>query len=375
MQHSELHSFLVLLIVTMLLGSCSSNSTNDGGIEYNVQISLETDSTFMPDNLHLFIDKHHSITSDTLTLNKNRTVKFTSSTAGTDELLLTDNYGYEVCRFYATAGSNIDLTIRGKADSISIDYTSATDTINGWLQHFSGITDNPTNPAETARKIQDTLDSLRNCGETGLRTTLLLRDFMPYMNDSIYVRRYIGSISQSGKPEWLIKSIDMLYPKLRPAKELGRLTASQFQTHDTLVAINTASRSDYLLLYFWGDISAQSIDSLKALSHRVQKQYSDRRLTFISFCVSAPDSAWWNRHIEDLPTGHHTLLNGGFSDPRITDWSINQVPYVIVTDMFTNIQNRNIWNSDLEKVLDRVPKRSFTTTKATAKAKPKLKKL
>lgn len=353
MQRSELHIFLVLLIVCWQFFGCSSN--NDTQSEYNVQVTFDTDSTVVTDNLCIFVDNHQYIAVDTITLDSNRTATFASHTDDTDELYLMSGNGIELCHFYATAKGRIEVNISGKADSLVIDYTSPSDTINSWLQRLESITDSTLSTKEIAIR---SLDSLKECGENKLRTTLLLRDFMPYLGDSIYVRRYLGGISDKDKPEWLVKCIDHQYPQLRSVSDLGRLSAAQFQMHDTLVNINTSSRSDYMLLYFWGDYSQSSIDSLKTLSKRVDKDYSDKRIVFVSFCVSAPDSTWWKDHIKGLPVGHHALINGGLADPRISNWHIDQIPYNLVTDMFTNIQNRNCWNDDLMKALNRIPRRS-----------------
>lgn len=356
MQHSELHSFFTFLLVSWLLVSCSSNNSEIKGTEYNVEISLESDSTIITDNLVLFIDNHHDINADTIKLNRNNVATYSGITAGTDELYLFSDEGQELCRFYATPGSKIDISISGKADSLVVDYTSPSDTINKWLQSLRCESANGS--ATASKLLQGTLDSLRNCGENGLRTTLLLREYMTSIKDSIYVRRYIGGITESGKPDWLIKSIEGLFPQLRPDNNLGRLAAAQFQMQDTVAVINTASRSDYLLLYFWGDVSQQSIDSLKSITNRLHKQYSDKRLTYMTFCISAPDSTWWESQIKDLPEGHHALISGGFADQRLSDWSVDHIPYIMLTDMFTNIQNRNRWNEELRKSLERIPQRS-----------------
>lgn len=356
MQRSELHIFLLFFILSWHLVSCSSNAEHSSESEYNVQLSLATDSTVVADSMYIFIDNHQDISVDTLLLSENRSATYTGTTEGIDELFLLSHNGIELCHFYAIAGGNVDINISGKADSLVIDYTSPSDTINSWLQNLKTATDSTITLSDLAHK---TLDSLRNCGETELRTTLLLRDLMPDLRDSIYVRRYLGGIPNDAKPEWLIKSIDHQYPQLRSTSDKGRLTAAQFQMQDTLIAINTSSRSDYMLLYFWADYSQQSVDSLKALTKRIKKKYSDKRLMLLTFCISAPDSTWWNNQVDSLDFGHHTLLPGGFADHRIADWAIDKVPYTLITDMFTNIQNRDIWDEELTKALTRIPKRTI----------------
>lgn len=368
MQRSEFHIFLLFLIASWHLVACSSGSTVADGIEYNVEVSFDADSIIATQNLYLFIDNHRNISKDTLRINKSLVARYSGITAGTDELFLLWENGNEICHFYATAGANVVINISSKEDALVIDYTSPSDTLNTWLQQLHIAENIVMAKEELTKQTQHTLDSLKECGETGLRTTLLLREYMPYLGDSIYVRRFMGGITESGKPDWLMKSIDMLYPKLRSSTDYGRLTAAQFQMNDTIITINTSSRSDYMLLYFWGDYSDASVDSLKALSRRINRDYADKRLLFLTFCVSAPDSTWWNSKIRYLPIGHHALISGGLADPRISEWAINQAPYNIITDMFTNIQNRDIWDEDLQKALNRIPKRTnFSQPKLISK--------
>lgn len=231
--------------------------------------------------------------------------------------------------------------------------STPTDSVNPWLQAMDKRLDVKN---EHLRHV--VMDSVVALPDSSLRTTLLLRDHLMQLQDSVYVRRLLGGLASSAKPEWLMQSIEQLFnEKSREKTYIRRLTPAVLEMLNDSVPFKLAdSRSDYLLFYFWADYSEASVDSLKALSKLLKKDYGEKRLQLATCCLHASDSAWWRQQLADVD-GLHTWMPGGFSDPRIVSWGVRGVPSLILVDMYNNLNQRNVWGTSLRKALDRLPKR------------------
>ena len=85
-----------------------------------------------------------------------------------------------------------------------------------------------------------------------------------------------------------------------------------------------------------------------------EKKRRPKRVDIMTVCLHAADSAAWKKAIDKLP-GYHVLLQSGFSDPTMKSWKITTVPYNIITDRFSNIQDSYLWGKDLRDALEKTP--------------------
>lgn len=344
----------VLLQLCIFVACNGGKGTEEQERTYLVTGSIEADSTMVLDSLMLFADNHSSLHVDTLRLDEDNHFTSQMRTPGFDELYLCSPSG-ELCRFYATEGMEVAFSVKsGDQGWESTFVQSPADTLNGWLQQMGLQLDAAT--AEIRRHA--IMDSLIASRDTTLRVTLLLRDHLSQFVDSVYVRRLLGSMVPSAKPEWLIKSIDLLLDQKSASKYPSRrIPAALFDVCNDSVPFSLgASRTDYLLVYLWSDYSEASVDSLKVLSKLVKEKYAEKRLLMMTCCLHATDSAWWKSQIEGIE-GRHTWVKGGFGDTRIHDWGIRQTPSLLLLDMYNNQQQRDVWGDKLYKALDRLPRR------------------
>lgn len=354
---------VILVSFTWLLSACHSGKDGgpDGGA-YDVMTTFDVDSTVVLDNLVLYTDNHAVLRADSLLLSSDHSFSHEGHTSGIDELYLCSDGG-ELCRFYAAEGSRVDISLQTEGDSLVVRFASEDqDSINPWLTHQ--LDHMKTMKSKEAHAY---LDSLCHQFPADVRTTLLLRETIDLGRDSIFVRRCLGALTDQAKPKWLVKSIDQLLSLTSDfLLRNKRLTGCKFST-DSIDYDLSASRSDYLLIYFWSDYSQTSIDSLQALSDLVTKEYDMKRLKLLSCCLSAPDSLWWRDKIKDIG-GMHVWLPAGFSDKRIYAWHIDQIPGLILCDMYNNQQQRNVWGKKLRDAIERIPNRSGFSHTNTKKA-------
>ena len=349
-----LYSILFCVAVICSFGACSGNNDgNDGGRSYLIKGSVTLDSTFVANNqLVLYTDNHRILQQDTLRLTSEGTFEFEGSTNSVDELYLCDERG-ELCRFYASGDMVVDLSLTMGEQGARVKYLSqSTDTINGWLQEQKTLFE-----GQSTSICHLLMDSLIRNHPNDLRVTLLLRDQMTLLEDSLYIRQSLGSLSDEAKPEWMKKSIDNTLKEMGSGRKVfsHRLLGAAFELSDTIIDLST-SRPDYMLVYFWADYSQPSVDSLRTLAKLLETDYDNKRVSFLSCCLHAQDSASWRLRSNFLP-GNHTWVQGGFSDPRMRAWNIQEVPSIILMDMYCNQQQRDVWGAELRKALDRIPNR------------------
>lgn len=339
------------LLVILLLSSCLGNTDTAGeGRVYQVSATIDADSTMVTDGMSLYVDNHVHLHTFSPADTESFSAEF--RTSGLDELYLCTDGG-ELCRFYATAGMQVGLSVHVVADSIAVSFTAEGDTINPWIQqHQQKLA------AMSVNDRRALLDSLSHQSPQDIRNTLLLRDEIEGLSDSLFVRRCLGALADEAKPDWLLKSIGQVLDETSVFWVRNRRLASAvFQASDSTSLDLSASRTDYLLFYFWGAYSEASIDSLRAMETLVTQDYGMKRLQMVSLCLDAPDSAWWQSKVEGLD-GNHIWLRAGLSDKRIRNWNITQLPFVILTDMYCNQQQRNVWGKDLQNALNRLPNKS-----------------
>ncbi len=354
--------YVVLLSLLSVIVSCSGAGEGQQELmrTYQVRGCVETDSTLVLDRLLLFADSHDTLCVDTIVLDATHRFTCQFQTDGLDELYLCSD-SLELCRFYAEPGMEVDFTVSmGHEGQRTQFLLSPTDTINAWLQAMDSLFVDASLPRR--RSVLDSI--ITQAGNSSLRTTLLLRDHMCDVADSIFVRRLLGGLPAEAKPEWLIRSIDNMFDTFFfsfDKTRSRRMAASSFVLNDTTTFCMSDSRSDYLLVYFWSDFSQESVDSLLMLDKLIKKDFADRRLQVLTCCLHAADSAAWKHQVEKVD-GQHVWLHASFGDPRIAAWDVHSVPAFMLLDMYNNLQQRNQWGRELRRSLDRVPEKSKTTT-------------
>lgn len=350
--------FIFNILLTLGLASFTAchqgEQEQDQGRVYQVKGTIVADSTVVLDSLMLYADNHSSLRVDTIELDQEH--QFTSQfrTAGFDELYLCSDGG-ELCRFYATEGMDVEFTLSMGENGLDATFVQTeTDTINAWIQAMNKML-----IGQSENRKHEIMDSITAQKDTSLRTTLLIRNHVIEIQDSLYVRQLLGGLPASAKPEWLMKSIDHLLNEKSSMKERNRrLQTASFDIKDDSVMLNMSDpRSDYLLIYFWADYSMPSLDSLKTMANLVKDTYAEKRLRLMTCCLHASDSTWWTLRTLNM-AGKHTWVKGGFGDPRISDWEVHSVPSVILLDMYNNLLQRDVWGDQLRKALERVPKKA-----------------
>lgn len=349
--------FWLLLSFSALCGLWSCGKGGDAenqGQAYKVKGTVMLDSTWLTHGkLVLFTDNHRTLREDTIELTPEGTFEYEGHTLGLDELYLCGEQG-EVCRFYASGNMEVNLSVTSSEEQgVSVKFVETPlDSVNAWLQEHGNF------ESTSPRAIKERVESLISANPNDIRVSLLLRNQLPALNDSLYVRQTLGSLKEEAKPDWLKKSFDATLSAMGSGKNITynrRLLNAAFEAKDTLIDL-AASRSDYMLVCFWSDYSKPSIDTLRTLANLISKEYEGKRLSFLSCCLHAEDSAMWRVRTNFLD-GQHTWVKGGFSDMRMRAWNIQQVPSVILMDMYCNQMQKDVWGGELRRALDRVPNR------------------
>ena len=342
-------SILVFGLSIISLGSCSDSQRKVvEGVPYTLAGTLWQDSTTIDSVVTLIVDRHElSYTKDDDSIPVVQEIALPvvdghfsykgHAPVDVDELYLYDQHNH-VVRLYATSGVTLQVNI-----------------------------------------LQDGSVEQTGMDTTEMVTSLIFRDSIPLISDSLYIRRVLGRIPESAKPAWFNKSVDrILDQQYRNDGRDMRLPRVSLVTPDTVFPV-LGNRTESLLLLFWSSDNAASTDSLKLLKKIAQDyglhQYTDHflktkspsrrsahRIVLTSVCMNVPDSASWNSLVKDLP-GHHTILSGGFAHPLAVKCNVQQLPAVVLVDRFGNYQISNVWNDELYKWLDKTPYNSSLNAK------------
>jgi len=356
-------SFIYIVVSLLILAACDKDGGSDVERGYTVEGAFAVDSTVVLDRLVLYTDSHSGLSFDSLDLSPQSTFVHHGSTLSLDELYLCSDGG-ELSRFYASGHSKVSMRFEMQADSMVVKFDPASgDTINPWLQqqkaHFGNL-------SRQQKKL--TIDTLCHEQPYDVRCALLLRDQIEVLDDSIFVRRCLGSLEDEAKPNWLMKSIDQILDEstVRP-RQYRRLAACKMEGDSTTFDYS-ASRSDYLLIHIWADYSQPSVDSIRVLERLVKEQFDMKRLKLVTICLGAPGQMWWKQQVEGID-GLHFWLPAGIGDERMRKWGVKEVPTVIICDMYNNQQLRNEWGERLRAQLNRVPNRSGFSHTPKSKSK------
>ena len=360
-------AILSIIITLFVVASCSkSDGVKDTEVDYTISGSIVQDSASIDADLKLFIDKHSHLVEEFLPVLKGK-FAYKGKTSSVDELFIVDANGH-VVNLFALPGAQIEIAIDvdGKAKFAGSDTINPI--INDLLSEFDGLQD---------LKRKNLIDTICEKYGNSIISTLVIRERMNVLNDSVSLRRSLGRISDDAKPEWLMNVIEQQFDRtgIRLKKNVRLSPLSKFSTDIDSVFIDfNESRPNAMYLYFWADYNQQSIDTLKTLTP-IAKEYGlheyffkfkskdkdrkPKRVDIVTICLHAEDSASWKKAIEGIP-GSHILLKDGFNNPTMKSWKINRVPYNLIIDRFSNIQDSYQWGKDLRVVLEKMPN-NFST--------------
>lgn len=342
---------LVSLLFPLVLVSCTDSKLRVAeGSPYTLSgIIMQADSAAADSFVTLLIDRHEissSVMGDTLAaceVVQLPVVDGAFSYQGhtpldADELCLYDGRGH-VARLYGLSGAKLNVQLLANGDV-----------------------------------VQDAVDT------TDILRTLLLRDSIGIISDSLYVRRRLGGLPESARPAWLMQSINqMLDRKSQALGKATRLPRVDVQTSDTVFQL-LGNRPESLLLIFWSMEDSLSRDSLQvmksiardyglydhAATFATEKSATRRpkahRIELMSVCMQCDDSAAWRSAVKDLP-GHHAILPGGYAHPLAMNCQIEHLPWMVLVDRFGNYQKHNMAGDELYEWLDKTPLNSTVNNK------------
>lgn len=370
--------FVVAWVSLCCLIACSNKETSRA---YRLSGTFWHDSASANDSMLMFVDNHLGVKSCLVPTVKGA-FSYQGETSSVDELTL--SFNRQTIHVYASPGSNISFQV----DSLGTISWQTNDSINAWLQFHDRQLQS--RDVEARRQY---VDSVCRQGKDLIRSALLLREQMNGLNDSLFVRRCLGSLSDEAKPEWLVRVLDSQFDRLsmsaNKARRLPRETLSL--ANDSTYAL-LDSRQEALLIFYWADFDSASIDSLYLLKdiardyglydfeNGFEKEKSEtrsknvHRIELLTVCIHHTDSAAWLKVVDDLP-GKHVWLNSGFAHPLLVNFNITSLPANLMADRFSNVQGQNRWTGKLRSWLENTPskfksksdsKSSVTTKSASA---------
>lgn len=370
-----------ILAVWFVLMSLWCMSCSDGtkvGV-YHVSGTVWQDSLSSCNEVTLFVNDFNSITPLTLPVS-NGSFSYQGETNSMEELTLA--LPKSTVHIYAMAGAEVSFQV----DSIGQVTWNEADTINGWLASHKKY-------LEGCRSFErnNYVDSVCRLTNSQIRSALLLYGEMELLNDSLFVRRCLGSLETEAKPEWLMKMLEEQFDRLSPTfNNSSRLPREVLSlSNDTTFGLLDA-RQESLLLFFWADYDSASIDSLQ-LMHSIARDFGlydyeenfDKeksptksskvhRIELISVCLHHSDSTAWLATVKDLP-GKHTWIEGGFAHPLLINGRVCSVPGNLLADRFSNIQGANRWGNALVKWLENTPSKTIASAPKSDKKSDKKK--
>lgn len=330
---------------------------------FQLRGSLWQDEQHQDSSLVLFINRYESIERVEVPVVKGVFAYQDESGAPLTEITCVDQRQHTVY-IYALPGADIELHLDSAGGVSWIE----TDSLNSWLgwQHAK----------VAGMKYQERVsyvDSLCRTHRDELRTALLLCDEMETLNDSIAVRRCLGSLQPEVKPAWLMKRFDEQFDLLSAqSSRVSRLPREVLPLLSDTVYGLLDTRQESLVLLFWADYDSASVDSLQLL-RRIARDYGlyefaegfakeksptrsekAHKVELLSVCMHAADSAAWRRMVDSIP-GKHTWLQGGFAHMLPIACQVKELPHLVQADRFGNVQSSNKWGKPLYEWLNRTP--------------------
>lgn len=350
----QVRLILSLIIIFAFVASCSKNDSEGIAESYSLVGSSTIDSV-----LYLYIDKHGTLEHHKLVVNAGK-FEFHGKTTDVDELMLLDNRGWSTAVF-ATKGARIELSIDSAhcvtilGDSLNVRFAEIVarlDTLGG-------------------NDLKCDLDSICLQYRHTLLSSLVLRERLSLVSDSVFLRQCMGRLGAEAKPAWMVNAIERLFDSqgdhLKRNVRLNPLPV--WRTASDSIFDFSESRMNATYIYFWAEHSQLSLDSMKNIvplaikygMHEyfdtwksLDKSRKPKRVDVLTVCLNAKDSASWLKQIDGLP-GEHILLQDGLSNPVLKSWRINKIPYNIIIDRFSNIQDSYRWGKDLQDAIEKMP--------------------
>lgn len=356
----------IILSLLLLVACGGGNGDDERGTSYTIEGTLWQDS-LSADTILYLLANHHTAGVEQVELSVvDGTFAWQYQSDSTlemvDELILSTPRRGCLAHLYVGNGDQLHVEV----DSLGKTVCSDRDSLNIWLQETVNLCENM--HVTQARKYVDSI-----CSNEGnlLRSSLLLREATYLVNDSLFVRRNLGHLSEEVKPAWIISAIEeQLDQRWQEMKRGSRIPAFEVQYGDSAETYQHMQGAiESLVLYFWADYDSASIDSLhlfKDISRDFglytdgkgfynekskTKRSKPRRIELVSLCLHAQDSAAWRETVKDLP-GKHVWLQAGFADPVAQYCYLKELPTLIFFDRYSDCRGLNVWGEDLYKVLE-----------------------
>lgn len=314
-------------------------------------------------SVYIMADRHDTLSDAHLSLDASGRFSFVSGAMDVSELYIETSDGH-VARMYAVPGGQYEVTV----DSVGQVAFASADTLNGWLQAVSD-----TLSVRSVARRQAIVDSLCMRHPASVRTALLLRDQIPALGDTLFVRRCLGRLSLAAKPAWLMADInrfmDTRFEILRRNHALRNFSFTDMEGKSfTLTSLNR----DAQLLTFWADYDSLSMQGLEKLAVwgreygvgdenldrlRKRRDGKPRQLGMVTFCLHAADSAAWRTAVKEVP-GRHVWLREGFNHPAVRAWAVRQLPASLLLGTASTLKYKGRVDDHLRVRLDSLPVRS-----------------
>ena len=375
-------SMSALLLLTSLVAcgnskkkSAASNNIVRPELSYHIQGEYRGKAD--DDRLLVYTDHHSHMAVDTLQIVKGQ-FEWQGKTADIAEICIVTPRKKHL-RMYAHGGMQGRIVI----DSLDRLFFVDADTLNRPLEQYKAQID-----TALLSIRRDMIDSICRTLPASFVSSLLLRDRLESVSDSLLARRCLGHLSWEVKPHWFVEQInDIMDRGWKLHNKSRRLKSFDFTAADSAVVSVNSQTPNSTILYFWADYDEKSVKQLQSLDsiarsaglykyekEFVQKKKKTKRLRILTFCLHAADSAAWRKTIRQIP-GEHIWLKEGWNHPAVQEWDVEQLPGLLLIDRYAQVQERNIFSTELNKKVERLPEKSTTTNALPKKIDEKTKVL
>jgi hypothetical protein len=354
---SPIHAAWATLCAALLLTACGRNQPEP---EASVVIPAEPfsislvpaadlDSASRTALLYVAVDDHFNPHTDTLEGDLARAWRLDSLRPDAEGRYHLEGTSHDVAEVHLTtpSGSLRTLFAAGGGDytwTYSKTDITAEDSLNGWMQR--SLTDLQARTPDSCRLA---LDSLCLADAGSIRATLLIRELLPTVRDTLFLRRCLGHLSPEAKPAWLMYDIDQRMDE-RYRSEFSGLLKRNFTFTDSkgqTFNFSNLYRTDQLV-YFWADYDAASVSALQRLEAKC------RKAKLVTFCLHAADSATWRRQVSGLP-GSNVLLRDGLNHPMLRAWGVDRPGLYMLLNASARVLYRGTDEKQLAHSLDSLP--------------------